>query len=92
MEEVLAPRPKGAQEIIDLWRPFNRGEYSADHLHELYPALLLMPVVVRAEGISGEYVVSVPASTGKEDLLRMVEDGMLVQNRNFAQSTELVRL
>ena len=36
MEEVSVPGLKGAQEIIDQWRPFNRGESSADHLHELY--------------------------------------------------------
>ena len=92
MEEVLAPEPKGSREIINRWRPFNMGESSADQLHELYLALLRMPVAVWAEGRGLEYVVSVPASTGKEDLLQMVEDGMLVCNRNFAQSTELVCL
>ena len=92
MEEVLAPRPEGAQEIIDLWRPFNRGESSADRLHDLYSALLRMPVTVRAEGKGKEYAISAPASTGKEDLLQMVEDGMMVRNRNFAQSAELVSL
>ena len=40
MEEVLALGPEGAQEIIDRWRPFKRGESSAYHLHDLYPALL----------------------------------------------------
>ena len=92
MEVVLAPRPKGNQEIINHWRPFNRGESSADHLHDLYSTLLRMPVIVRAEGRGEEYAISSPASTGKEDLPHMVEDGMLVQNRNFAQSTKLVLL
>ena len=36
MEEVLAPGPDGVQEIIYLYRPFNRGESSAYHLHDLY--------------------------------------------------------
>ena len=84
MEEVLALGPEGAQEIINRWRPFNRGESSADHLHELYPTLLRMPVAVRAKGRGEDYVVSVPASTSKEDLLQMVKDGMLVCNHNFA--------
>ena len=92
MEEVLAPKPEGAQEIINIWSSFNIGESSADHLHEMYPTLLRMPVAVQAEGRGEEYAVSVPVSTGKEDLLQMVEDGMLVCNLNFAQSTELVRL
>ena len=84
MEEVLALRPKGTQEIINRWRPFNRGETSADHLHDLHPALLWMHVAIRAEGRGEEYAISVLASTGKEDLLQMVEDGMLVRNRNFS--------
>ena len=84
MEEVLAPGPEGAQEIIYRWRPFNRGESSADHLHDMYPTLLRMPVTVRAEGRGEEYAISAPASTGKEDFLQMVEDVMLVRNHNFA--------
>ena len=92
MEEVLAPGPEGAQEIIDRWRPFNIGKSSAYHLHNLYPALLWMLVTVRAKGRGEEYAISAPASIGKEDLLQMVEDEMLVRNHNFAQSTELVRL
>ena len=84
MQEVLAPRPEGTQEIIDRWRLFNRGESSTNHLHDLYSTLLRMPVTVWAEGRGEEYVVLVPASIGKEDLLQMVEDGMLVRNRTFA--------
>ena len=40
MEEVTVPRSEGAQEIVDRWRPFNRGKSSADHLHDLYPTML----------------------------------------------------
>ena len=40
MEEVTVPELEGAQEIVDRWRPFNRGEYSADHLHDLYLTML----------------------------------------------------
>ena len=68
MEEVLAPRPEGAQEIINHWRPFNMGDSLANHLHELYQALLRMPVVVRAEGRGEEYAILAPVSTSKEDL------------------------
>ena len=92
MEEVLALGPEGAQEIIECWRPFNRGKSPADHLHDLYLALLRMLVTVKAEGRGEEYAISAPASIGKEDILHMVEDEMLVQNRNFPQSTGLVRL
>ena len=90
MEEVTVPEPKGAQEIVDWWRPFNRGESSADHLHDLYPTMLRMPVTVRVRGQGKEYNILVPCSTSKEDLQQMIEDGMQVRNRNFDQSTELV--
>ena len=50
MEEVTALDPKGAQKIVDQWRPFNRGEYWADHLYDLYLTMLQMPMAVRAGG------------------------------------------
>ena len=92
MEEVTVPRPEGAQEIVNLWGPFNRGEVLADHLHDLYPTMLRMPVTVRTGGQGKEYNISVPCSSNKEDLLQMIKDGMQVRNRNFDQSTELVSL
>ena len=91
MEEVSAPRLEGAQEIINCWKPFNRGESSITHMEQLYPAPLQMSVVVRAEGKGEEYVVSVHVYACKEDLKQMVEDGMLILNCNFVQSAELVR-
>ena len=92
MEEVISPGPEGAQEIVERWRPFNRGEYSADHLHDLYPTMLRMLVTIQAGGQGEEYNISVPCGTSKEDLQQMIEDGMQVRNRNFDQSTELVSL
>ena len=92
LEEVLVPESEGAQEIIDRWRSFNRGESSTDQLNDLYPVMLRMPVVVRAGGQGEEYIISVPVGTIKEDLQQMIEDGMQVRNRNFAQSTKLVSL
>ena len=49
-----------------------------------------MPVAVRAKGKGEEYAVSVPTYACKEDLKQVVEDGMLIHNRNFVQSGELV--
>ena len=92
MEEVLALRPEGAQETIARSGPFNRGESSTDFLHDLHSTLLQMPITVWSEGKGEEYAISALASTGKEDLLQMVEDGMMVHNRNFAQLAELVSL
>ena len=61
MEEVSASGPEGAQEIINHWKPFNRGESPASYMHQLYPALHRMPVAMWAEGKGKEYAVSVPA-------------------------------
>ena len=90
MEEVLAPGPEGAQEIINPWKPFNRGESPASHSEQLYPAMLRMPIEVRAEEKSEKHAVTILAYACKEDLKQVVEDGMLIRNRNFV-SVELVR-
>ena len=79
MEEVSTYGPEGAQE-------------KAAHMNQLYPALLQMPVVVWAEGRGEEYVVSVPAHVCMDDHQQMVEDNMIIHNRNFIQSAELVSL
>ena len=50
MEEVTVPRMESAQEIVDWWRPFNRGKSSADYLHDLYSMMLQVLVIVRAGG------------------------------------------
>ena len=90
MEEVSALRLEGAQEIINRWKPFNQGESMASHLEQLYPTMLRIPIDVRAEGKGEKYVVSIPTYACKEDLKQVVEDGRLIRNRNFVQSTELV--
>ena len=91
MEEVSAPGPEGAKEIIDRWKPFNWGESPTAHLEQLYPGLLRMPIDVWAEGKGEKYVISIPAYSCKEDLKQVVEDDMLIHNSNFVQSMELVR-
>ena len=92
IEEVLVLGSEGAQEIINRWRPFNRGKSPAAHMHQLYPTLRQMPVVVWAEGRGEEDAVSIPAYACKEELKQVVEDGMLIRNRNFVKSAELVCL
>ena len=92
MEEVSVLGLEGAQEIIDRWKPFNRGESSVDHFHDLYPMMLRMPVTVRARGQGEEYTIPIPTRTINDDLQQIIEDGMQVRNSNFAQPTELVSL
>ena len=45
----------------------------------------------RGMGLHEAYTVPVLASTPKEDFLQIIDDGIQVRNRNFVQSTELVR-
>ena len=51
-----------------------------------------MLVAVWAEGRGEEYVVSVLAYACKDELKQVVEYGMLIRNRNFVQSAELLCL
>ena len=52
--------------------------------------MLRIPVEVRVEGKGEKYVVLISTYACKEDLKQAVEDGMLISNRNFIQSMELV--
>ena len=61
-------------------------------MHQLYPTLLRMPVVVQAEGRDKEYAVSVPSYACKDKLKQVVKNGMLIRNRNSVQSAKLVCL
>ena len=89
--EVLAPGADEVKNIIRRWEPFHHGEFAADRLNNLYPHMLRVPVVARGMGLGEDYSVVVPAGTWKEDIQWIIDDGIQVRNRNFVQSTELVR-
>ena len=38
-----------------------------------------------------DYSMTVPAGTNKEDLQQIIDDGIQIRNRNYIQSSELVR-
>ena len=80
----MALSPKGAREIIDGWSPFNKRESSVAHMHDLYPTLLRVSMVARAE----QYSISFPGYLDKETFQRVAEDGMLIRNHNFHQSAD----
>ena len=63
----------------------------ANRLNNLYPHMLRIPVAARGMGLGEDYSVSVPAVTWKEEIQRIIDDGIQVRNRNYVQSTELVR-
>ena len=89
--EVSAPGADEVKLIMRHWEPFHRGESDADRLNNLYPHMLRMPVVAWGMGLSEDYAVSVPARTWKEDIRWIIDDWIQVHNRNYVQSTELVR-
>ena len=91
MEKVIVPELEDIKRIIQRWKPFNWGESTIDHLNDLYPRMLRIPVTARAVGLGEEYFVVVPLSTVKEDIQQIVEDKMQIRNRNYVQSTELVK-
>ena len=89
--EVSALGANEVKYIMRRWEPFHRGESVADRLNNLYLHMLWMPVVAQGMGLSEDYTVGVPAGTRKEDIHRIIDDRIQVCNRNYVQSTELVR-
>ena len=79
------------KDILRSWEPFHRGASAAYRLGNLYPHIYRVPVVSWGLGLREDYTVTLPASTPKEDFLQIIDDGIQVRNRNFIQSTELVR-
>ena len=89
--EVSAPGADEVKHILCRWEPFHRGVSTADRLNHLYPHMIRMPVAARGMSLGEDYSVSVPETTRKEDIERIIDDGIQVRNRNYVQSTELVR-
>ena len=65
MEEVAVPEPDDIESILHRWKPFNRGEATADRLDDLYPRMLRFPVRAQEAGQGKEYSVPVPIGTAK---------------------------
>ena len=89
--EISALGRKRLEKYCAAGSPFNLGESAANRLNDLYPAMYRVPVTARGMGLHETYTVPVPTSTPKEDFLQIIDDGIHVQNRNFVQSTELVK-
>ena len=87
----ISPGADEVKRIMRHWESFHRGESAADRLNNLYPHMLQMPVAARGMGLGEDYTVSVPVGTRKEDIQRIIDDGIQVCNHNYVQSTELVR-
>ena len=89
--EVSAPGVDEVKYIMRRWEPFHYGEAAANRLNNLHSHMLRMPVDARGMGLGEDYSVSIPAGTRKEDIERIIDDGIQVYNRNYVQSAELVR-
>ena len=69
--------------IMRRWEPFHRGEVAADRMNNLYLHMLWMLVATQGMGLGEDYSVSVPAGTRKEDIERIIDDGIQVRYRNY---------
>ena len=83
--EVSAPGADEVKHIMSRWEPFHRGASAANRLNNLYPHMLRMPVVAQGMGLGEDYTVSVPTRTRKEDIQRIIDDGIQVRNCNYVQ-------
>ena len=85
--EVSTPGADEVKFIMRHWEPFHRGEAAADRMNNLYPPMFRMPVAAQGMGLGEDYTMSVPAGTRKEDVERIIDDGIQVRNRNYVQFT-----
>ena len=81
--EVSAPGTYEVKFIMRRWEPFHRGEATDDRMNNLYLPMYRMPIAAWGMGLGEDYSVSVPAGTWKEDIERIINDGIQVRNRNF---------
>ena len=89
--EVLALGVDEVKLIMRRWEPFHRREAAVDRMNNLYPHMLWMLVASRGMGFGEDYLVSIPTRTRKEDIEQVIDDRIQVRNRNYVQSTGLVR-
>ena len=89
--KVTTPGMEEVKGIFHRWEPFHSEASAADRLNNLYSYIYRVLVVSRGMGLHEDYSVNLPTPTPKEDFQQIVDDGILVRNRNFVQSTELAR-
>ena len=85
--EVSAPGTDEVKFIMRRWEPFHCGEAAVDRMNNMYPPMYRMSVAARGMGLGEDYSVSVLAGTRKEDIERIIDDGIQVRNHHFVQLT-----
>ena len=81
--EVSAPGADEVKYIMRRWEPCHRGESAVDRLNNLYLHMFRMPVAARGMGFGEDYTVSVPVRARKEDIQRIIDDGIQVRNSSY---------
>ena len=81
--EASAPGADEVKCIMRHWEPFHSGEFAVDRLNNLYPHMLRMPVAAQGMGLGEDYTVSFRTGTQKEDIQRIIDDGIQVHNINY---------
>ena len=54
--------------------------------------MLRVPVAARGMGLGEDYSVSIPTGTRKEDIERIIDDGIEVRNRNYVQTGKIASI
>ena len=70
------------------WAPFNQRDSSVAHMRNLYPTLLRVLVVARAE----EYTIPLPGFMDRKSFQHVAEDEMCIRNHDFNEMAELLSL
>ena len=89
--EVSALGAEEVKDILRCWEPFHYEASVADRLGNLYLHMYRLPVAARGLGLHEDYTMTLLVATPNEDIQRIIDNGIQVRNRNFVQSTELVR-
>ena len=70
------------------WAPFNQRDSSVAHMRDLYPTLLRVPVVARAE----EYTIPFPGFMDRKSFHCVAEDEMCIRDHDYNEMAELLSL
>ena len=70
------------------WALFNQRDYSVAHMRNLYPTLLRVSVVARAE----EYTIPFSDFMDRKSFQRVAEDERCIRNHDFNEMAELLSL
>ena len=74
--EVSAPGTKEVKDILRRWEPFHREASVVDRLGNLYLHMYQLPVAAQGLGLHEDYTMTLPVTTPKEDIQRIIDGGI----------------